>query len=507
MRAAAASGPHLMFAGHTDVVPAGDEDAWSQPPFAGAIVDDQLIGRGAVDMKGAIACFVAAVSRLAPGGRLDRGSVSLLITGDEEGPSINGTRQAHRMGGRARRALGRSGRRRADQPERARRHDQDRPARIGFRRDHRQRRAGPCRLSAPGRQSRPEHDAPARRPASPRRWTRARTASPRPISKSPPSMSATRRPTSFPPARRPPSTSASATLWDAEKLQAEIRNRLERAAAGCPSREGRAAIDFDLAWRDRPSPVFLTHDTRLIETVCRRRRGRHRPPAGAFDDGRHVRRPLHQGLLPCRRIRAGGPDHAHGRRARAPFRPGDADPHLLRTSGTLGGLMPGLEEVEAYVHGIFLLARNRAEGFKWLDISADGFWRSFWSIAYAVPALAVSWASYRALFLQAAGSGGAAGPGFVLRLALIDVATWVAPAGPRRRRGEAARHPAQFRPVRHRHQLARDGDRLRARAALPAENGLRRHAASSSRSPRSPSSSSRSCCSTGSPASPSTATA
>ena len=89
--------------------------------------------------------------------------------------------------------------------------------------------------------------------------------------------------------------------------------------------------------------------------------------------------------------------------------------------------MPGLEEVDAYVHGILLLARNRAEGFKWLDISADGFWRSFWSIAYAVPALAVSWASYRALYLQAAGSGGAAGPGFVLRLALIDVVTWIAP--------------------------------------------------------------------------------
>ena len=89
--------------------------------------------------------------------------------------------------------------------------------------------------------------------------------------------------------------------------------------------------------------------------------------------------------------------------------------------------MPGLEEVEAYVHGVFLLARNRPEGFKWLDISADGFWRSFWSIAYALPALAVSWASYRALFLQAAGSNGSAGPGFVLRLALIDVATWVAP--------------------------------------------------------------------------------
>ena len=82
--------PHLCFAGHTDVVPPGDLDAWSVDPFAGEIVDGQLIGRGAVDMKGAIGCFIAAVTRLvktAP----PRGSVSLLITGDEEGPAINGT--------------------------------------------------------------------------------------------------------------------------------------------------------------------------------------------------------------------------------------------------------------------------------------------------------------------------------------------------------------------------------------------------------------------------------
>jgi succinyl-diaminopimelate desuccinylase len=84
--------PHLVFAGHTDVVPPGDERAWTHPPFAASIVDGMLYGRGAVDMKGAIACFVAAVHRLLAerGGTLP-GSVSLLITGDEEGPSINGT--------------------------------------------------------------------------------------------------------------------------------------------------------------------------------------------------------------------------------------------------------------------------------------------------------------------------------------------------------------------------------------------------------------------------------
>lgn len=85
--------PHLCFAGHTDVVPPGDIDAWSVPPFAGEICGGNLYGRGAVDMKGGVACFVAATLRhlAAHGGGLAKGSISFLITGDEEGPSINGT--------------------------------------------------------------------------------------------------------------------------------------------------------------------------------------------------------------------------------------------------------------------------------------------------------------------------------------------------------------------------------------------------------------------------------
>jgi succinyl-diaminopimelate desuccinylase len=84
-------GPHLMFAGHTDVVPPGDPAKWSHGPFSGDIIDGELIGRGAVDMKGAIACFIAALARHLEKAGAIPGSVSLLITGDEEGPSINGT--------------------------------------------------------------------------------------------------------------------------------------------------------------------------------------------------------------------------------------------------------------------------------------------------------------------------------------------------------------------------------------------------------------------------------
>jgi len=86
------SAPHLMFAGHTDVVPPGDPKAWSHAPFSADIADGVLYGRGAVDMKGAIACKVAAaLDHLAANGGKPKGSISFLITGDEEGIAVNGS--------------------------------------------------------------------------------------------------------------------------------------------------------------------------------------------------------------------------------------------------------------------------------------------------------------------------------------------------------------------------------------------------------------------------------
>ncbi|HYZ48681.1 MAG TPA: succinyl-diaminopimelate desuccinylase [Sphingomonas sp.] len=79
-------GPHFAFAGHLDVVPPGE--GWSADPFAAEVRGDLLYGRGAVDMKGAIAAFIAAVDRV----EQPRGTISLIITGDEEGPAIHGTR-------------------------------------------------------------------------------------------------------------------------------------------------------------------------------------------------------------------------------------------------------------------------------------------------------------------------------------------------------------------------------------------------------------------------------
>ena len=88
------AGPNFCYAGHTDVVPVGDAEAWSVDPFAAEIVNGALYGRGAVDMKGSIAAFLAALAGFLErrGGAFD-GSISLLITGDEEAEAVNGTRK------------------------------------------------------------------------------------------------------------------------------------------------------------------------------------------------------------------------------------------------------------------------------------------------------------------------------------------------------------------------------------------------------------------------------
>lgn len=86
------SGPNFCFAGHSDVVPTGPREAWSVDPFAAELRDGVLYGRGAADMKSAIAAFVVAARRFLQSGA-PNGSISVLITGDEEGPSVNGTKK------------------------------------------------------------------------------------------------------------------------------------------------------------------------------------------------------------------------------------------------------------------------------------------------------------------------------------------------------------------------------------------------------------------------------
>ena len=87
------SSPNFCYAGHTDVVPPGNISDWSVNPFKPSIKNNKLIGRGANDMKSSIACFVAAVSKFKTKRKKFKGSISLLITGDEEGVAINGTKK------------------------------------------------------------------------------------------------------------------------------------------------------------------------------------------------------------------------------------------------------------------------------------------------------------------------------------------------------------------------------------------------------------------------------
>jgi succinyl-diaminopimelate desuccinylase len=87
------SSPNLCFAGHTDVVPVGDLKAWATDPFKATIIDNKLYGRGAVDMKPAIAAFIAATAEILDSPNKFHGSLSLLITGDEEAAAVNGTQK------------------------------------------------------------------------------------------------------------------------------------------------------------------------------------------------------------------------------------------------------------------------------------------------------------------------------------------------------------------------------------------------------------------------------
>jgi succinyl-diaminopimelate desuccinylase len=84
-------GPTLAFAGHTDVVPSGDAQAWDYPPFAARVVDGMLHGRGAADMKGSLAAMVTACERFLSAHPDHRGRIAFLITSDEEGPAVDGT--------------------------------------------------------------------------------------------------------------------------------------------------------------------------------------------------------------------------------------------------------------------------------------------------------------------------------------------------------------------------------------------------------------------------------
>jgi succinyl-diaminopimelate desuccinylase len=257
------NGPHLMFAGHTDVVPVGDEADWTHPPFAAEVADGWMFGRGAVDMKGGIACFVAAVARHIEARGAPKGSVSLLITGDEEGPSINGTVKLLDWAAK-----------RGESWDAAIVGEPTNPDTLGDMIKIGRRGSMSADIVVHGRQGHAAYPHLADNPVPGIVTLVDALLSPafdegtdnfQPTNLEVTTIDVGNPATNVIPARARASFNIRFNdTWTAETLQAEIHNRLDRAAARKKLRPGREEkIDFELIWRDRPSPVFLTRDEKL----------------------------------------------------------------------------------------------------------------------------------------------------------------------------------------------------------------------------------------------------
>ncbi|MER8636437.1 succinyl-diaminopimelate desuccinylase [Mesorhizobium sp. M1365] len=261
------NGPHLMFAGHTDVVPVGDETAWTHPPFGAEIANGEMFGRGAVDMKGGIACFVAAVARHIAQKGGPKGSVSLLITGDEEGPAINGTTKllewAAAKGEKWHAAI-------VGEPTN--------PDALGDMIKIGRRGSLSGTVVVNGRQGHAAYPQLADNPV--RGLVTLVDALLHPVFDNgtrdfqPTNLEVTSIDVGNPATNVIPAKAAATfnirfnDTWTAETIQAEIHNRLDRAAKRKKYRAGKKTpVDYEIVWRDGPSHVFLTRDDRLIETL------------------------------------------------------------------------------------------------------------------------------------------------------------------------------------------------------------------------------------------------
>lgn len=259
-------GPHLMFAGHTDVVPVGDEAAWSHPPFAAEIAGGEMFGRGAVDMKGGIACFVAAIARHIEKHGKPKGSVSFLITGDEEGPSINGTSKllewAAAKGERWDACV-------VGEPTN--------PNQLGDMIKIGRRGSLSGRITVQGVQGHAAYPHLADNPIRGMlQLTHALMDPPfdngtdnfQPSNLEVTTIDTGNAATNVIPARATASFNIRFNdTWTAETLRAEIISRLDAAAADGALRPDRTPVNYEIVWADRPSHVFLTRNNALISSL------------------------------------------------------------------------------------------------------------------------------------------------------------------------------------------------------------------------------------------------
>ncbi|RCW87346.1 succinyl-diaminopimelate desuccinylase [Phyllobacterium bourgognense] len=261
------NGPHLMFAGHTDVVPVGDAAAWTYPPFSAAIHNGEMYGRGAVDMKGGIACFVAAVGRhLEKHGGLN-GSISFVITGDEEGPSINGTGKLLDWA----KAKGESW-------DAAVVGEPTNPEKMGDMMKIGRRGGLSGTIVVHGVQGHVAYPHLADNPIRGLVTLIESLLYPAFDNGTKDFQATNLEFTTIDvgnPAVNVIPAKATATFnirfndtWTDETLMAEIHNRLDKAAGRHKLRPGKMApVNYELTWRNRVSHVFLTHDEKLIGTL------------------------------------------------------------------------------------------------------------------------------------------------------------------------------------------------------------------------------------------------
>lgn len=266
---ASGNGPHLMFAGHTDVVPVGDEKAWTHPPFAAEIANGELYGRGAVDMKGGIACFISALARHTEKHGKPKGSVSFLITGDEEGPAINGSVKLLEWAAA-----------KGEKWDASIVGEPTNPDAIGDMIKIGRRGSLSGTIIVYGKQGHAAYPQLADNPVRGIMQLIDALLTPafdkgtkdfQPSNLEVTTVDVGNPAVNVIPARATASFNIRFNdTWTDETLQAEIHNRLDRAAKKTKLRAGRKTpVDYEIIWRENPCHVFLTKDDRLIDTLSK----------------------------------------------------------------------------------------------------------------------------------------------------------------------------------------------------------------------------------------------
>ena len=442
--------PHLVFAGHTDVVPPGDAARWRHDPFGGIVEGGELFGRGATDMKGGVACMMAAALAYLAEHPDFSGSIGFLITGDEEGPAVNGTVKlldwAKAKGERFDHCI-------LGEPTN--------PEALGDMIKIGRRGSLTGRLVVHGKQGHVAYPQLAENPiAGMVRLVAALKAEP--LDGGTAHFDASNLEFTTLDVGNPATNvipmEARATFnirfndrWSPDSLEAELRRPAARG------RRKRGALHGELRSDERRCFPDRARQLRLPD---RGDRGRDRPPPVALDDRRHLGCALHQESLPGGGVRARRPDDAPGRRAgrgrrsrpaggdlpersRALLFTGMCPRNSLTASTTkveddccFGVTCPGLEgrtmivtadDVTRSLRGTAALLNRRPDGLRSFDFSEAGFWHSFGAIVLTLPAFVVTLAlERRRLGLALPGRSLVDDNGLLALVALAHVAAFLA---------------------------------------------------------------------------------